>query len=140
MALSITFKTSSIELCISGCHNSDCNKQSNGCGEIEILTEQFHPYVITPLTRLFLHIQFGKKYKIDDLIKKFEEHFKDGQNIEENGIEYFKKIILEYLETDEIWKICKNCNSEYKSGCRTFEKINYVVSDKDLCFFHKKKF
>jgi len=138
MALSISIENSYIKLCISGCHNGNCNKQSNGCGEIEILMEQFHPYVATPLTRLFLHIQFGRKYKIDNLIQKFDEYFKDGQNIEENGIDYFKKIILEDLETDTTWKICTKCDVEYKNKSRTFEKINYVVPEKDLCFFHKK--
>ena len=51
---------------------------------------------------------------------------------------YFKKIILEDLETDTTWKICTKCDVEYKNKSRTFEKINYVVPEKDLCFFHKK--
>jgi len=138
MALSISFENSSIKLYILGCHNGNCNKLSNSCGEIEILTEQFHPYVKTPLTRLFLHIQFGQKYIIDNLIKQFQEYFDENKHFEENGIDYFKKIILENLETDESWKICSKCDTEYKNKSRTFEKINYIVPEKDLCFFHKK--
>ena len=72
------------------------------------------------------------------LIKQFQEYFDDNKNFEENGIDYFKKIILENLETDESWKICSKCDTEYKNKSRTFEKINYIVPEKDSCFFHKK--
>lgn len=138
MALSISLDNSIITLCISGCHNGNCNKESNGCGDIQIFTESFHPYISTPLTRLFLHIQFGREYKIDEFIKKFDEYFKDGNNINENGVEYFKKIILEDLETDSTWKICPVCSIEYNNGIRQFEKINFIVPEKDLCIFHNK--
>lgn len=133
MALSITLNKSIITLSISGCHN-----KSNCFDDIKIFTEKFHPYVTTPLTRLFFHMQFGREYKIYEFIKNFEEYFKDGNNIDVNGIEYFKKIILEDLETDPTWKICPECNIEYNAGTRQFEKINYIVSEKVLCVFHKK--
>lgn len=138
MALSISCENPIIKLCISGCHNGDCITNSNGCENNEIFTEVFHPYVVTPITRLFLHVQFNRKHKIDVLIKNFENHFESGQNYEENGIEYFKKIILEDLETDSSWKVCPKCSSEYKNKIRKFEKINYIVPYVDLCIFHKK--
>lgn len=139
MALLISFEDSIIQLSILGCHNGDCKTKSNGCGDIQVFKETFHPYVATPITRLFLHIQFGRKYKIDNLITRFEEHFANGNNHQENGIEYFKKIILEELETDSSWKICSKCDSEYKENTRKFENINYIIPNVDLCVFHKTK-
>lgn len=138
MALSISFENRIIKLCISGCHCGECKTKSNGCCDIEILTEEFHPYIATPITRLFLNIQFGRKHKIDKLIDNFDEYFKLEQHQEKNGIEYFKCIILEDLERDSSWKICPDCNLEYKEGILKFEKINYIVPEKDLCLFHKR--
>jgi hypothetical protein len=139
MAISILFENSIIKLSILGCHNGECKEKSTGCREIEVLSKNFHPYVSTPITILFLHIQFGRKYKIDNLITRFEEHFADGKNYQENGIKYFKKIILEELENDSSWKICSKCDLEYKEDIRKFENINYIVPDVDLCIFHKIK-
>ena len=138
MALVLSFENSVIKLSMVGCHNGHCESKSNGCGEIQIFTEHFHPYIATPITRLFLHVQFGRKYKIDELIKKFDVHFADVNNYQQNGIEYWKQIILESLQNDPTWKICPDCNCEYELNMRTFEKINYITPQTDLCFFHKK--
>jgi len=137
MALSITFKNSFIQLSILGCHNGECKTKSSGCGEVEVIKETFHPYVATPITRLFLHIQFGRKYKIDELIAKFDEYFSHGQNNQVSGIEYLKKIILEELEKDSSWKICPKCDLEYKENHRKFDNINYIIPNAELCIFHK---
>ena len=139
MALSISFENSIIKLSILGCHNGECKTKSAGCGELEVLTETFHPYVCTPITRLFLHIQFGRKYKIDELISKFDNYFANGVNNQVSGIEYFKKIILEELENDPSWKLCPKCDLEYKKNTRYFANINYIIPNADLCIFHKTK-
>ena len=139
MALVVFIDNSVITLSMAGCHNGHCDSKSNGCGEIQTFTENFHPYVATPITRLFLHVQFGRKYKIDELIAKFDTHFANEQNHQENGIDYWKKIILESLQNDSTWKICPYCDSEYKSGTRMFQHINYITPETNLCVFHKKK-
>jgi hypothetical protein len=141
MALSLIVKDNEIELVISGCHNGECKEKSNGhvvCGEIEILTENFHPYLASPLTRLFLHIQFGRKYKIDEIISKFDKYFENGQHNDENAIPFLKKTILEELETDNSWKICTKCKTEYDNKTRKFEKIYYIIPSENLCIMHKK--
>ena len=138
MALALSFENSVIKLSMIGCHNGHCESKSNGCGEIKIFTEEFHPYVATPITRLFLHVQFGRKYKIDELIANFNTHFANEQHHQENGIDYWKKIILESLQDDPTWKICVDCDSEYKTEKLTFEKINYITPEKNLCIFHTK--
>jgi hypothetical protein len=138
MAIYLSIEDFFIKLCINGCHNGDCHTKSNGCGETEVIYEKFHPYVATPITRLFLHVQFGRKHKIDELITKFDTYFADGNHHEENGIDYFKKIILESLATDSTWKICGKCDVEYKEGSKKFENINYVTPDVEECIIHKK--
>jgi hypothetical protein len=139
MALLISFENSVIQLSIIGCHNGDCKTKSSSCGEVEVIKETFHPYVATPITRLFLHIKFGRKYKIDELISKFDEYFANGKNNQVSGIGYFKKIILEELEKDPGWKICPKCYVEYKENYCNFSNINYIVPNADLCIFHKTK-
>jgi hypothetical protein len=147
MAISITFENSIITLKMGGCHNGLYAhtkhkevpiEKTNGCGEIKIFSEKFNPYIATPITRLFLHVQFGRKHKIDELIEKFDAHFKDGKNCQENGIEYLKEIILSSLSTDPTWKICPECNIEYNNKTREFEQLNYIIPSKNLCIFHKK--
>ena len=107
--------------------------------EKEIITEIFHPYVVTPLTRLFFNKEYGQKYKINKMIKKFNKYVVLGENDRENNMEAFKQIILEVLLNDSKWLICSKCDLEYKEKSRKFENINYIIPTADLCLFHKNK-
>ncbi len=129
MAIEISLIDSIVELSLYACNNE----------YKETFTEIFHPYVTTPLTRLLLYVEFGKKYKIDDLITEFN----NIKNINENtnytsDIDQLKKIILLNLEKDSIWKICPTCNIEYETRIRKFENINYIMTNNNLCIFHSK--
>jgi hypothetical protein len=125
-----------ITLVICGCHNGNCCKQSNGCGKKIILKEKYNANRATPITRLFLHSVFGRKYRLNALINKFNEYFDDGKNYNVDGIEYMKKIILEDLETDNGWKICSKCECEYKAKTREFQNIVYIIPTIKFCTEH----
>ena len=109
-----------ITVIIGGCHNgNECN-HSNGCGKSVVLKEKFNIAISTPVTRLFLHVAFGRSYKIKEYMKKFDNYFDNGNNHDVDGIEYMKRVILEDLESDKSWKICPKCDYEYKEKKREF--------------------
>lgn len=141
MALAVFINNSVITLSMMGCHNGHHDTKTNGCGvdcgEIRTFDEKFHPYIVTPITRLFLHSQLGPGYKIDELVAKFDTYFSNNQNHQESGIDYWKKIILESLQNDLTWGICPSCDFEYKNGTRMFENVNYIAPQTNLCYFHK---
>jgi hypothetical protein len=116
---------------MSGCHCADGECQ---CTVFQI-SEVFDKNRATPITRMFLHNMFNRQYRLDDILKKFTDHF-DGKNNDENGLEYMKKLILTDCATDPTWKICPKCEIEYNNKTRNFEKIVFIVPHVDLCVEH----
>ena len=74
-----------------------------------------------------------------NLMKIFREYSNsiDSENgIDENGIKYLKKIILEDLEKDKSWKTCIKCRELYENNEIKFEDIIYILPNLDHCLDH----
>ena len=135
MAISLNNNGNIFTCTILGCHDTVCGK-SNGCGSFLRYERIFDLDRVDPITRLFLHVFYGRKHMIDSLINKFTEHFNNGANLEEDGIEYMKKIILEMHELDSTWKTCPKCKEQYNNQSRKFEDIFYTVPSVEFCVDH----
>jgi hypothetical protein len=125
----------SIDMMITGCHDPSCNKK-NGCGEFEHISKPFHPKLVSPLGRLFLHLTFNRMHRIENILKKFEEFFDIEENKDIHGLKIMKDLIIEDCNTDNDWKVCKTCYEKYKNGTRKFEDVYYIVPKFDLCEEH----
>jgi hypothetical protein len=95
MTISITMNESNeIIMILNGCHHKN-TCLSNGCCQFEKFVSKMDIYKPNAIARLYLHLVMGRESKINDILKQYEEYFVDGKNINENGIEYLKKLILE---------------------------------------------
>lgn len=104
MAFSLKFDSSknSIDMIMSGCHDPECSGK-NGCGEFETISKEFHNRLVSPLGRLYLHLVFGRKHRINGILKKFEEFFDLEENKDLNGLKVMKNIIIEDCNSDNDW-------------------------------------
>ena len=122
---------------LSGCHG--CG--SKGCGHIERFSEVFDIHRSTPITRLFLHVAFGRQNKIDEILHQFEDYYENEamyatEDEEKDGLTFLKELILKNLQDDATWKICPTCDQQYRASIRKFQNIHYVIPGVDFCLDH----
>ena len=136
MAISIRLNESNeVIMILNGCHHMDtCTR--NGCGHFEYFLTKINIHKPNAIARMYLHLVMGREEKIYDLLKQYNEYFSDGANINENGIKYLKKIILEDLEKDKSWKTCIKCRELYENNEIKFEDIIYILPNLDHCLDH----
>jgi hypothetical protein len=137
IAISIKMNESNeIIMILNGCHHKN-TCLSNGCCQFEYFTSNMDIYKPNAIARMYLHLVMNREYKINDILKQYEEYFSDGKNINENGIEYLKKLILEDHEKDKSWKRCSKCYELYENKKIKFEDIIYILPNIDYCIDHK---
>jgi hypothetical protein len=136
MALLIQLKDDIIQCIINGCHSEICDHK-NGCGKFIEYNQKFDANHATPIVRLYLHLIFGRKQRIQNIINKYNDFFSDNNNINENGIKIMQKIIIEDCNLDKDWKICPQCYDNYLNNDDYFDKINYIVPSIDKCIVHQ---
>lgn len=136
MAISIRLnEANEVIMILNGCHHKDiCT--SNGCCHFEYFKTKINVHKPNPIARMYLHLVMGREQKIYDLLKQYEEYFLNGANIDENGIKYLKKIILEDLEKDKSWRRCSKCYELYENNQAKFEDIIYMLPHMDYCVDH----
>ena len=137
MAFSIKYDndTDFINMVITGCHDKNCTE--HGCGEFEHISKKFDRKLVSPLGRLFLHLMFNRRHRIEGILKKFEDFYDIEENKEIHGLKVMKNIIIEDCNTDTDWKVCKTCYENYKNDTRKFEDVYYTVPQYDFCDEHK---
>jgi len=145
MALVVNMQKDKLVVILAGC----VGKKS--CGDKCDKMQQYVEYVdlninkpslaVSSLMRLFLHTIFGRLYRIDQILKKYE----DIVNIMEitnpnlnhtDGLRIMKSLILEDLKSDADWKVCQKCEQEYDSGIRPFQRVLYTVPSIKTCNEH----
>jgi hypothetical protein len=132
MAMSLKFEDGVTTLRFLGCHGA-CYP---GHGHLVEFKEKFNPRRSTPITRLLMHKMFGREHKLDGILENFTKYFEDSKHQNEDGVDVFKKLILEDHEKDPTWKICHICKDEYATKKRTWENIVYVTPTVVACDEH----
>ena len=112
--------------------------KKNGCGSFEFISQKFDQNLVSPLGRLYLHLMFGRKHRVDGILKKFEEFYDIEENKELHGLKVMKDIIIEDCNSDPDWKVCKICHENYKNDTRKFENVYYTVPELNSCEEHKE--
>lgn len=131
----LKYENDVISLSFGGCRGAG----KPGHREIVQYEEPFRPTRSSPITRLFLHAAFGRKYKLDKILDDYDKYFKDGKHQDENFVDVFKRLILEDHEQDPTWKICPACKMEYANGKRSWQHILYVTPTTAACEDHASK-
>jgi len=142
-----------IIMILNGCHNknkcpekdlstnissmkfSEKNK-NNGCCQFEYFIYNFDINKPTPIMRMYLHLVMGRDKRLTQLIEQYNDYFGNIENMDEDGIDYLKKIILEDLDKDVTWKTCIKCKELYNENKIKFEDIIYIVPHLDYCVGH----
>lgn len=134
MAISISLnKSKEVVMILNGCYHKDICR-SNGCYHFEYFKTKIDIYKPNTISQMYLYLAMGRKERLNNLIKKYNEYFFDRLN--ENGIDYLKKIILEDLENDSLRKTCIKCKKLYEENKIKFEDIMYILRNLDYCLDH----
>lgn len=131
MSLGITVHAGVISCLMCVC-DGGCKTYAESQKSCKLIEEKFELHKTTPITRMALHINFGRKYRIDKILykyKKINEHIikDEGDMTPEKRMELLEFIIIDDCKMDSDWKICHICESEYVNKIRPFERILFTI-------------
>jgi hypothetical protein len=125
-----------LECTLNGCHCDSSCQGNCGCGKLVTYRVPFDVNRATAVTRLHLHLIFGRQHKLDEILTAYDNYFENPERAQDDGINIMKGIIFDKLSQDDSWKICPCCETDFQSGRRSWEDVIFIVPDADSCIEH----
>lgn len=135
-------------LTLAGCIGDHENSE---CGHFERFEWKFNDVSrANVVSRLYLHLLFGRKHVLDTIIQKFDDGWVSNNESKKewcskekkvtltSPLEVWKYLILESMKEDSSWNTCSTCLESYQAGNRSWDKIIFVAAPEKRCDDHEK--
>jgi hypothetical protein len=130
MSIIISHKNNKLNLIIGGCYKGAVHEEKKELCECEFYVVKqklsFGEQYQTPALLLFMELMHKRAHCIDNLLDDFTNHFSNEKYHGDSGVEYMKKIILEFLENNVLFARCNDCYESYLNCEIGFNNILYV--------------
>lgn len=134
LALSIDGPIITCMLCACGGNCKDVASSGQSCKRI---VEQFNPAKATPVTRMALHKFFGRAHRLDGILKRYESSVKSSEILSpKQRLRLLEDIVIADCKLDSDWQICSECETEYNTQARPFERVLFTTPEICRCSEH----